>query len=99
MVKTRAFRNRRKRKCYFDYRKRSFGDYFIMILLSPVYLIFKLWNILVWLYHFLFCESVKTSDRIGFGPAFGATYKKRFSWGKTAFVLIIVVVILFLILR
>jgi hypothetical protein len=48
---------------------------------------YKLWLGLVWVYEFLFCETKWTEWNGVYGPG-GTTYRyKEFSWGKLAFVI------------
>jgi len=68
-----------------------------MILAYVIYPFYKLWLGLQWIYEILFCETKQSKWNGVFGPG-GDTYSyHEFSWGKTSFVLLVIILILALI--
>ena len=90
----RRLRKRLGKKTFGDYVISFIAHFFYYIIIVPIIMIVKCF---IWLWNFLFCETIKTSEKIGFGPAFGSTYERKFSFGKTAFVILIVFILIIII--
>ena len=78
-------------------RKKTMGEFLLMILAYAIYPFYKLGLGIVWLWNKLFYDHINTGNNGIFGPGYRSYYTTKFSWGKLSFFLVILFIIFYFI--
>jgi hypothetical protein len=82
---------RKKRKLTFEEIMALIGRFLLVCIIAPFY---YGWKGLQWLYIVFLCETYETGNNGILGPGFHSWTQTRFSWGKFAFFLVVIFIIL-----
>ena len=74
-------------------RKKTMGEFLLMIVVYAIYPFYKLGLGIVWLWKTLFYETIDQGSNGIFGPGYRRYYTTRFSWGKLSFFLLVILLI------
>jgi len=78
-------------------RKKTMGEFLLMILAYAIYPLYKLGLGIVWLWNNIVYDDIRTGDNGILGPGYHVNYTTKVAWGKITFILFILFVIFYLI--